>query len=163
MGNVSTQFLTICEVRSFWGWHQPVNTEDVAGREKRITTQIFFSLVDIIICIIPCNLSPNTKVPLSVNYPVLSRSKHEQQSWEYLWRGTPWPVMKQCAQLGKNVSWSCIRKIHRFSVPFYLFLTLISPQYVASCCFAPESTRNENTTPFVLFSSGTVGVYKRCS
>lgn len=72
------------------GHSEDVNTEDVAGREKRIMTQIFFSLVDIIICFIPCNLSPNTKVPLWINYPVLSRSKHKQQSWDYLWKVHQW-------------------------------------------------------------------------
>lgn len=157
------QILTICGVRLLCRWHQPVNTEDVAGCEWRVTTQIFFfSLEDIIICIIPRNLSSNTKVPLWVNYHVLSRSRHKHQSWEYLWRGTPYPAMRQCAQLGKNVSWSCIRKI-RCTKPFSFFLTLISPQYTASCCFASESTQNENTPPIVLFSSGTVGVYKRRS
>lgn len=57
---------------------------------------------------------------------------------KYLWRGTPWPGKKQCAEPSKNVSRRCMRKIS-CTETFSLFLALISPQYMSVCCFAIES------------------------
>lgn len=104
-GNVSMQFPTVCTVRSPCRWHQPVNTKDAADCEWRVTTAecSSFFLLDIINYIIAHNLSPNTEVPFRVNYPIQSRSRHEQQSWEEWYTEAP---LERCTM-------TCEETVHR--------------------------------------------------